>query len=136
MVVPAAALRDEGTSYHYMPPSRHIDTAPHVHDRARAALDDHGIPHLTGMTWTTGAPFRETPDKIAARRTEGCLTVEMEAGALLAVARYRGIALAYYLYAGDDVSGPRWDHREWTTTSRRARLLEVAFHAVELLNSS
>ena len=47
------------------------------------------------------------------RRAEGCLVVEMEAAALFAVARFRDVPLGALLYAGDDVSGPDWDHRGW-----------------------
>ena len=69
------------------------------------------MPFATGLTWTTDGLFRETPAKVAARRAEGCLTVEMEAAALFAVAQYRGITIGQLLYAADDLSGDEWDHR-------------------------
>lgn len=91
-----------------------------------------GIPCRTGKTWTTDAIYRETPDRIAARRQEGCLTVEMEAAAFFAVSRYHDIPLAQLLYAGDDVSGERWDSREWDRQrSVRENLLDTAIRLTE-----
>jgi uridine phosphorylase len=66
-----------------------------------------------GKTWTTDAPYRETPARIAARRSEGCIAVEMEAASLLAVAQFRGVVLGQVLYGGDDLSGGEWDDRSW-----------------------
>jgi uridine phosphorylase len=71
-----------------------------------------------------------TRAKIRARRAEGCLTVEMETAAFLAVARHRGVRLAQYLYAGDDASGETWDHRRWHTSSARRELFWLAASAV------
>ncbi len=79
----------------------------------KAALERAGLPYRLGKTWTTDAPYRETPDLIAARRAEGCLVVEMEAAALLAVAEFRGVTLGQVVYGGDDLSGEQWDHRAW-----------------------
>ena len=85
------------------------------------------VPFIAGRTWTTDAPYRETPGKIAARRQEGCLTVEMEAAALAAVASFRGVPLAQVLYGGDDLSGQSWDHRSWQSQAEvRDNLLDLA----------
>ena len=83
-----------------------------------------------GKTWTTDAFYRETPDKVALRRSEGCVAVEMEAAAFFAVARFRGVTFAQMLYGGDDVSGEEWDHREWNKRrSVREDLLWLAAEA-------
>jgi len=100
---------------------------------ATGVLDERGVPYTVGKTWTTDSPFRETAAKIRARRDEGCITVEMETAAFIAVARARKVAFAQYLYAGDDVSGERHDHRRWTTTSARRELFWLAFEAVHRL---
>jgi uridine phosphorylase len=126
VIVPTSAVRDEGTSYHYAPPSREIAADPALVAAAVALLEERGVPHITGKTWTTDAFFRETPGKIARRRAEGCITVEMEASAFMAVAQFRGVDLVQYLYAGDDVSGETWDHRQWTTTSARQDLFDLS----------
>ncbi len=130
VVVPDAAVRDEGTSYHYLPASREVAADPAVTAVLTAVLAERGIPHVVGKTWTTDAPYRETRAKIAARRAEGCLTVEMEAAAFFAVARHRSVRFGQYLYAGDDVSGSAWDHRRWQTSSVRRDLFWLSVAAV------
>ena len=81
------ALRDEGTSYHYAAPSDYADADPQLVAQAGAALTPAGVTVLTGASWTTDAPFRETETAIAAARDKGILAVEMEAAALYAFAR-------------------------------------------------
>ena len=131
VIVPTGAIRDEGTSYHYAP----ADVAVLPHPRALAAIDDvlteAGVPHDRGLTWTTDAIFRETPAKVALRREQGCITVEMEAASMFAAAAFRGVVYAQLLYAGDDVSATEWDHRDWEKqTSARDQLLDLALDAV------
>jgi uridine phosphorylase len=112
-VVVSAAVRDEGTSYHYLAPSRLIEAAPEVVSVIEGVLGRSGVPFTTGITWSTDAIYRETRGKVSLRRVEGCITVEMEAAALLAVARFRGVVLGQLLYAGDSLAGDSWDHRGW-----------------------
>lgn len=83
------ALRDEGTSYHYLPPSDYAYLQPALKRRLRAALSTHGAAVHVGATWTTDAPFRETESAIRQAREEGILAVEMEAAALYAFAEAR-----------------------------------------------
>lgn len=83
------ALRDEGTSYHYLPPARYSEADPNLVNAAQRALADIDVAVVRGSTWTTDAPFRETATTIAARRAEGLLAVEMEAAALYAFATAR-----------------------------------------------
>jgi uridine phosphorylase len=130
VVVPDAAVRDEGTSYHYLPASREVAADPEVTAVLSAVLAERDVPYVVGKTWTTDAPYRETRAKIAARRAEGCLTVEMETAAFFAVARHRSVRFGQYLYAGDDVSGEVWDHRHWQTSSARRDLFWLAVAAV------
>jgi uridine phosphorylase len=80
------AMRDEGTSYHYLPPSTYAAADPGLIAFSRETLARAGhAPHV-GATWTTDAPFRETAATIALRRAAGILAVEMEAAALYAFA--------------------------------------------------
>jgi len=86
------ALRDEGTSYHYVPPSDWSDAPERLLSRLNGAFE--GEPRvLTGSTWTTDAPFRETEAAIAAARARGILAVEMEAAGLYAFAQARDRAV-------------------------------------------
>jgi uridine phosphorylase len=131
VIVPTAAVRDEGTSYHYAQAARLAHPTPAAVDAIVAALQEHGVPHVLGTTWTTDAIYRETKDKIAHRVAEGCLTVEMEAAAFFSVAAFRRVAFGQLLYAGDDLSGDAWDGRGWDEhADGRERLFRLAAEAV------
>ncbi len=130
LVIPLVAVRDEGTSYHYLPPGREVAASADGIAAIRQTLDAHDIPYVTGKTWTTDAIYRETPAKIARRRDEGCITVEMEAAAFYAVAQFRDVTFAQILYGGDDISGEVWDQRGWQTrSSTREKLFWLAAEA-------
>jgi uridine phosphorylase len=88
-VVIDRALRDEGTSYHYLPPGDFAEAEPGLVAAAMNALRDAGPPVYQGATWTTDAPFRETAAAIEANRARNILAVEMEAAALYAFSRAR-----------------------------------------------
>lgn len=79
------ALRDEGTSYHYLPPARYAQASPELVAAVVRQLNEAKLPCVLGSSWTTDAPFRETEPLINARRDEGIISVEMEAAALLAM---------------------------------------------------
>jgi uridine phosphorylase len=128
-VVVSSAVRDEGTSYHYVPPSRTIDGNRAARAVLEEVLAERDVPFVTGTTWTTDGLFRETPDKVRRRRDEGCLTVEMEAAAFFALATFRRVPFAQLLYAGDSLAGEEWDHRGWDKASVRRDLFEVAADA-------
>lgn len=130
-ILPTAAVRDEGTSYHYLPPGREVEPSAVAVDAIRLTLEHHHVPYVEGKTWTTDAIYRETPAKIARRREEGCLCVEMEAATFFAVAQFRGITFGQLLYAGDDISGDEWDERDWINgrASTREKLFWLAVEA-------
>ncbi len=134
LVVPNAAIRDEGTSYHYLPPSREVTPSPEAVAAIEATLRRHNVPYVLGKTWTTDGFYRETAARTARRRAEGCLTVEMEAAALFAVGRFRGVTVGQILYGGDDMSGEIWDDREWRAQrSIREQLFWLAVEACLML---
>lgn len=87
------ALRDEGTSYHYMAGSEFSAANPALLSLLDGAFDGIGITVERGATWTTDAPFRETDEAIASMQELGLLAVEMEAAALYAFASARGKAV-------------------------------------------
>jgi uridine phosphorylase len=113
LVVPTAAVRDEGTSYHYLPPSREAIPSPAAVSAIEATLQRRTVEYILGKTWTTDAIYRETRARMALRRGEGCVTVEMEAAALFAVAQFRQVQLGQILYCGDNLDGDEWDARGW-----------------------
>lgn len=83
------AMRDEGTSYHYLPPSDFSEGPSRLLASLEGAFDGLGVPVMRGATWTTDAPYRETPTTIAAMKAKGLHAVEMEAAALYAFAHAR-----------------------------------------------
>ena len=130
VIVPTAAVRDEGTSYHYLPAAREVEPTRQAVEAIVATLERHHVPHVTGKTWTTDGLYRETRDKVERRVAEGCLTVEMEAAAFFAVAAFRGVSFGQLLYAGDDLSGDAWDQRGWDDhASGRELLFRLAAEA-------
>ena len=134
IIIPTSAVRDEGTSYHYVEPSREITCHEATVEAAVSILTEMGVPFTTGKTWTTDAIYRETPDMIGRRCNEGCVTVEMEAAAFFAVSQYYDIPLVQLLYAGDDVSGSTWDSRNWNEQkSIRANLIQCAVELIKQL---
>src|SRR5450631_289427 len=130
IVVPTVAVRDEGTSYHYLPPGREVSADPEAVKAIETVLQAHQCEYVIGKTWTTDAIYRETALKVQRRRAEGCLTVEMEAASFFAVAQFRKVQFAQLLYSGDDVSGEQWDSRHWDKhTSVREKLFWLAAEA-------
>ena len=134
IIVPIAAVRDEGTSYHYLEPSREVECHKATANFVISGLENLGIPYTVGKTWTTDAMYRETPEMIELRRNEGCITVEMETAAFFAVSKYYDIPLAQLLYAGDDVSGEKWNARNWDSQKNvRSNMIFTAIKLIEEL---
>ena len=127
LIVPNAAIRDEGTSYHYIPPSREARCDHAVLETIATCLRKRHIPYVMGKTWTTDAFYRETEEKIALRRSEGCLCVEMETATYFAVSQFRNVAFGQILYGGDDLSGIEWDSRNYNSCKDiRSKIVDLA----------
>lgn len=129
-VILTGAVRDEGTSFHYLPAGRVVtaDASPAqiLADALRAA----SVETTHGLSWTMDAIYRETRTRASRRIEEGCLVVEMEASALMAIARYRSIPFGEVVMAGDSLADREWQHRGWTTAkSARRQLFESAADA-------
>ena len=134
LVIPNAAVRDEGASFHYAPPSYEIEADREIIEKIAAALTSCGVPYIFGKTWTTDAFYRETEEKVALRRSQGCVTVEMEASAMMAAAQFRDARLGQILYCGDDLSGDDYDHRDFfDAKDTRRMLVELSIRACAAL---
>ena len=112
LILPTAAVRDEGLSYHYLPPAEEIVLDPGCVAACRKALERLGFPFVEGKTWTTDGFFRETRGKVRRRKEQGCLCVEMECASLAAVARFRGAPFAQFFWSADNLDAPEWDARD------------------------
>lgn len=127
LIIPTSAIRDEGTSYHYVKPSREIYADERVVQTIEETLLEQSVPYIKAKTWTTDAFYRETPSKIQHRKKEGCVTVEMEASAYMAVAQYNNVTFGQILYAGDNLGGEEWDKRGYNSrTEIREFVLSLA----------
>ncbi|MCL1907535.1 MAG: nucleoside phosphorylase [Propionibacteriaceae bacterium] len=126
LIVPSAAYRDEGTSYHYAESSDFIDIPTAT--KTAEIMESLDIPHTVGKIWTTDAFFRETRDNLAKRIGAGCIAVDMEASALAALAQFRGVDIYHFIYAADALSDETWDPRTLGTlpSEPRARFVRLA----------
>ncbi len=91
LVIPTTAIRDEGTSYHYLPAEESVDADAGL---AAALQDELGglcLPVVTGPVWTTDAPYRETAEQLERHARNGILAVEMQAASLFAFGAARGV---------------------------------------------
>lgn len=98
------ALRDEGTSHHYLPPSDYASLNPELQERLTGRFADVPVPVHAGAAWTTDAPYRETETAIAAAREHGVLAVEMEAAALYAFAEAREKPVACFAHVTNQMA--------------------------------
>jgi uridine phosphorylase len=130
LILPTGAVRDEGTSYHYVKPAREIRANERVVQAIEHTMREQKVPYVKGKTWTTDAFYRETPAKIRQRKQEGCVSVEMEASAYMAAAQYNAVDFGQILYAGDSLSGDEWALRAWNDrTEIREFVLRLALDA-------
>jgi uridine phosphorylase len=125
-IVIERALRDEGTSYHYLPPSDYSEAALHLTQLAREALVAAGIPVQSGATWTTDAPFRETEKAIDAAKNAGILAVEMEAAALYAFAKARNRAVLCFAHVTNQMGRIEGDFEKGNADGAEESLKVIA----------
>ena len=117
-IVPRRALRDEGTSYHYMAPSRWSFLDYAMQDRIKSVFTEKDIAYTECDVWTTDAIFRETVDKVRRCRAEGCGVVDMECAALSAVAEFRNVQFGHFLFVADTLAdADAYDARNWGADS-------------------
>ena len=128
IVICDRAIRDEGTSFHYLPDEKFAYASPELTELLYTAFERKGIECSRGSSLTTDAPYRETFEKVRQHRSEGVLTVEMEVSALFAVGAYRGISLSSVFTISDILSEEDWNqgyHSEEKLESLK-KIFEVA----------
>ena len=133
LILPTSAIRDEGTSYHYVAPSKELEMNQKIVELIENYFIQNNIPYIKGKTWTTDGFYRETRQKFERRKAEGCVSVEMECASYLAVAQYNKIDFGQILYAGDCLDGEKWDRRVQRSLCADMRywLLEQAMHIIQ-----
>jgi uridine phosphorylase len=103
LVVATSAVRDEGTSYHYLPPGRVVEAPAPIVPFLRGELAQLGIPVTEGRVWTTDAPYRETQEQLDEHAGDGVLAVEMQAASLFAFAVARGVPVALVAHVSNAI---------------------------------
>ncbi len=111
LVVCKRAIRDEGTSYHYLKYSKYTYASKDITREIKSCLDKFKQKYIVGTSWTVDTPFRETTSEVKQYQKEGILTVEMEASALFAVAQYRGVDIGAVFALSDSLSELEWEPR-------------------------
>ena len=111
IILPDRAVRDEGTSYHYAPASDEIAVNAKALPAMRAFFDFANVDYTVGKVWTTDAIYRETREKVARRKAEGCVCVDMECSAFAALSQFRNKPIAQFFYAADNLDSEKWDAR-------------------------
>uniref|UniRef100_UPI003211B5A1 nucleoside phosphorylase n=1 Tax=uncultured Streptococcus sp. TaxID=83427 RepID=UPI003211B5A1 len=128
IILPSSALRDEGTSYHYAPPSDEIAYDETLLLTMEEALNKAGIEHIRTKSWTTDAFYRETVAKVKRRLAAGARVVDMEASAIMAWAQYRLANVYQFFYTADyvDHQNHEWDARREDRKADAMTFFEIA----------
>jgi uridine phosphorylase len=130
VILPIEAIREEGTSYHYLPEGEKSSPDPRIQKKLADWMGMRGLSFHEGTIWTTDAPYRETPEKIRRYRMEGVLGVEMEMAAVFAFGKVRGISTGAMLLVSDEVREEGWDIGFFSPQiqSTRKRVIDLLIH--------
>lgn len=128
--IPTAALRQEGASYHYLPPAREVEMNDRAIQAIITALENNNLNYRKCKTWTTDGFYRETREMVLYRKEEGCSVVEMECASLAACAKMRGVVFGQLLFTADSLANVEaHDTRNWGDGTF-AVAMKLAFDAV------
>jgi uridine phosphorylase len=108
IIVSRQAIRDEGVSYHYLPPEKYVQSDVQLGERLANAIQVRGKECVFGSTWTTDAGFMETEEEVQQYQAEGVKTVEMESAGLFALAQARHVAAVSAVVVMDSLASLRW----------------------------
>ena len=109
VIIPDMAFVDDGTSPNYLDPlASKAHPSVSLQAALKTAFSDKHIPFHEGPVWTTDAIFRETTQKVMAYQKKKAIAVEMEAAALFAAGRFRGINVGCVLVVSDELSSFTW----------------------------
>jgi uridine phosphorylase len=108
IVVVTEAIRDEGTSYHYLSPEVMVESHQPLKNKLIERLRTNGIRYYAGPVWSTDGVYRETVRKIRKFREGGILAVDMETSAVFALAKYRHVEAASAQIISDVLTEDKW----------------------------
>lgn len=116
------AIRDEGTSHHYLPVGKYSYPDKKLTKKLEKSLKKLGLDYDIGTTWTIDAPYRETMSEIKHYRKQGVATVEMEAAALFAISEVRKVKIASAFIVSDTLLeewNPKFNHIDVVKTQNK-----------------
>lgn len=125
-IVPETAIRDEGTSHHYVASEKYATASDSIVEETKRVLDERDESYHVGPSWTTDAIYRETKAEVERYANEGVLTVEMEASAVFAVAGHRGVEAGAMFVVSDYLDLSEWEPKFHLTGSDKQRLGDTA----------
>jgi len=134
IIIPNSAIRDEGTSYHYLDASDEIEINSNYKEEFKEVLEEHNYSFIEGKVWTTDAPYRETKNKVIKRKEQGCICVDMECASLTAVAKFRNKEVFQFFYAADNLDASKWDQRSLGNDEKLSKKENIVLLALELAN--
>lgn len=133
LIVCDRAIRDEGTSYHYLPDEKYADASEELTANLCEVIKKKGIPFVKGSSWTIDALYRETIEELQQYREEGVLTVEMEAAALFAVGTYRNVSVSSVFTVSDLLTEDGW-RQGYLSEEKLDGLKQIFDAALEMLS--
>ncbi|MBU1975262.1 MAG: nucleoside phosphorylase [Nanoarchaeota archaeon] len=135
IIVCEKAIRDEGTSYHYLKRSKYAYASKKLTKKIKNNLEKNNMKYFSGTSWTTDAPYRETIAEVKKYQKEGVSTVDMESSALFAVAKYRKVEIGSILTISDSLANLKWNPK--SHSKKTAKSLEILFQvALDTLTNS
>ncbi len=136
IIIPTSAIRDEGTSYHYAPASDEVALNTTTIKKVETKLKKLNVSYSKGKTWTTDAIYRETPLKIAKRKAQGAITVDMECSAMAVVAKFRNVEFAQIFYAADSLAEDNYQPRSINDhdVTKKGKVIPIALECAIALD--
>lgn len=136
IIIPTSAIRDEGTSYHYLEVSDEVEIDSECVKAIEDVINELGLKYSKGKAWTTDAIFRETRSKVERRKSQGAITVDMECSAMIALCKFRQVNFAQFFYAADNLSNEEYDPRSLIggELSEKAKMLPIGIKCALEMN--
>ena len=133
LVLVSGAIRDEGFSYFYEPPSRIIYSNKNILNIIEKELNSKMFLIKKVYHWSIDSMYQETKERVKRRKEEGAITVEMEQAGLIALTKFFNVNYGAILYFGDDLSKEKHEWRNWQKgrVNSRYNLVFLAKEIVE-----
>ncbi len=108
IVVVTEAVRDEGTSQHYLPAAVRVEASRQLRELLVSILNSKGAKHFVGAVWSTDGVYRETRAKFRKFKSAGVMAVDMETSAIFSLAKYRNVEAASAQVISDVLTESGW----------------------------